>query len=156
MRKIANFADRITGFDLLQTRMVRVAATEKDIVGIASAFIEGTRDRKVFAFDAPMGAGKTTFIAEVCRQLGVADDSGSPTFSILNEYGAADGSPIYHFDFYRLDSPAEALDMGVEDYLYSGNLCLIEWPDRLGTLLPEDAVVVRITVGDDGSRRFEW
>ncbi len=99
-----------------------------------------------------MGAGKTTFIAEVCRQLGAADDSGSPTFSILNEYLAADGSPIYHFDFYRLESPQEALDLGAEDYLYSGHLCLLEWPDRIGTLLPEDAVDVEIVVNADGSR----
>lgn len=118
----------------------------------AEEFIQAMEGRTVFAFRGAMGAGKTTLIAEVCRLLGADDDSGSPTFSILNEYRAADGSPIYHFDFYRLESPAEALDIGAEDYLYSGHLCLIEWPDRIGSLLPEDAVEVSITVGDDGSR----
>lgn len=120
--------------------------------GAAAEFLRAIGGRTVFAFHGSMGAGKTTFIAEVCRQLGAADDSGSPTFSILNEYLAADGSPIYHFDFYRLESPQEALDLGAEDYLYSGHLCLLEWPDRIGTLLPEDAVDVEIVVNADGSR----
>jgi len=118
----------------------------------AEEFIRCLGDNRVFAFHGEMGAGKTTFIAEVCRRLGVDDDSGSPTFSILNEYRAADGSPVYHFDFYRLDSPQEALDMGAEDYLYSGNLCFIEWPDRIGSLLPPEAVDVDIRVNPDGSR----
>lgn len=112
--------------------------------------------RSVFAFYGEMGAGKTTFIAEVCRCLGVSDDSGSPTFSIVNEYRAADGSPIYHFDFYRLDSPAEALDMGADDYFYSGHLCLIEWPEKIGSLLPDDAVEVNIEVNPDGSRTLSF
>ncbi len=120
--------------------------------GAAAEFLGAIGGRTIFAFHGSMGAGKTTFIAEVCRQLGAADDSGSPTFSILNEYLAADGSPIYHFDFYRLESPQEALDLGAEDYLYSGHLCLLEWPDRIGTLLPEDAVDVEIVVNADGSR----
>lgn len=118
----------------------------------ARAFIDNMGDDRVFAFEGGMGAGKTTFIAEVCRQLGAADDSGSPTFAIVNEYVAADGKPVYHFDFYRLESPQEALDMGAEDYFYSGNLCLIEWPDRIGDLLPEDAVIVKIEETEDGSR----
>lgn len=118
----------------------------------AKAFIEAMGEDRIFAFEGGMGAGKTTFIAEVCRQLGADDDSGSPTFSIVNEYVAADGSPVYHFDFYRLDSPQEALDMGAEDYFYSGNLCLIEWPDRIGELLPEEAVIVKITETEDGRR----
>lgn len=120
----------------------------------AAAFIESLGDDRVFAFEGEMGAGKTTFISEVCRLLGATDDSGSPTFSIVNEYQGADGAPIYHFDFYRLESPEEALDMGAEDYFYSGNLCLIEWPDRLGTLLPEEAVTVRLTVEPDGRRKI--
>ena len=121
----------------------------------ARAFIEAIGEDRIFAFEGGMGAGKTTFIAEVCRQLGAADDSGSPTFSIVNEYVAADGSPVYHFDFYRLDSPQEALDLGAEDYFYSGNLCLIEWPDRIGDLLPEEAVVVKISETEDGRRKME-
>lgn len=118
----------------------------------ARAFIEAMGDDRIFAFEGGMGAGKTTFIAELCRQLGATDDSGSPTFSIVNEYVAADGSPVYHFDFYRLESPQEALDMGAEDYFYSGNLCLMEWPDRIGELLPEETVMVKITETEDGRR----
>ena len=128
----------------------------ENIASAAKTFIEAMGARRVFAFNGEMGAGKTTFIAEVCRQLGADDDSGSPTFSIVNEYRASDGSPIYHFDFYRLDSPAEALDMGAEDYFYSGHLCLIEWPDRIGNLLPEEAVEVDLIVMDDGSRLLRF
>lgn len=128
----------------------------ENIASAAKAFIEAMGARRVFAFNGEMGAGKTTFIAEVCRQLGADDDSGSPTFSIVNEYRAADGSPIYHFDFYRLDSPAEALDMSAEDYFYSGHLCLIEWPDRIGNLLPEEAVEVDLLVMPDGSRLLRF
>ncbi|MBD5356984.1 MAG: tRNA (adenosine(37)-N6)-threonylcarbamoyltransferase complex ATPase subunit type 1 TsaE [Bacteroides sp.] len=120
----------------------------------AHDFLEAMRDDRIFAFEGGMGAGKTTFIAEVCRQLGADDDSGSPTFSIVNEYVDAQGKPVYHFDFYRLDSPQEALDLGAEDYFYSGNLCLIEWPDRIGDLLPEEAVTVRIEETEDGRRKL--
>lgn len=122
----------------------------------AREFAASIGSRTVFAFYGEMGAGKTTFIAEVCRCLGVSDDSGSPTFSIVNEYRTADGSPIYHFDFYRLDSPAEALDMGADDYFYSGHLCLIEWPEKIGSLLPDDAVEVTIEVNPDGSRTLSF
>lgn len=118
----------------------------------ARRFLDAAGSRRIFSFDAPMGAGKTTFITAVCRELGVGDDVGSPTFSIINEYASEDGSPVYHFDFYRLDSPSEALDMGVEDYFYSGNYCFIEWPDRIDALLPEESVEVKIEVLPDGRR----
>lgn len=125
-----------------------------ELPGAARAFIEAMGSDRIFAFEGDMGAGKTTFIAEVCRQLGAADDSGSPTFSIVNEYVGADGCPVYHFDFYRLESPQEALDLGAEDYFYSGNLCLIEWPDRIGDLLPEETVTVSLSETDDGRRHI--
>lgn len=113
----------------------------------AGQFLKAVGDRRVFAFHAPMGTGKTTFIAALCRRLGVGDDSASPTFSILNEYSAGDGStPVYHFDFYRLEHPEEAYDIGVEDYFYSGNYCLIEWPDIVDALLPPDTLDVNISV----------
>ncbi len=123
-----------------------------DLPRAAEAFIAAMEGRKLFAFYGDMGAGKTTFITEVCRLLGADDDSGSPTFSIVNEYQGADGSPIYHFDFYRIDSPEEALDMGAEDYFYSGNLCLMEWPERVEAILPEETVKVTIAEQPDGSR----
>lgn len=118
----------------------------------ARTFLQHIGKNRVFAFLAPMGAGKTTFIAEVCRQLGVADIANSPSFSIINEYQAADGDLVYHFDFYRLNDENEAREIGAEDYFYSGNLCLIEWPERVEGILPEETVVVRIDVNEDGSR----
>lgn len=118
----------------------------------AEAFINAIGERSVFAFVAPMGAGKTTFIAEVCRRLGVGEIANSPSFSIINEYVDARGKKIYHFDFYRFESPQEAEEIGAEDYFYSGNLCLIEWPERVEPLLPPDTVVVNIAVGEDGER----
>lgn len=119
----------------------------------AREFLDATAGRTVFAFDAPMGSGKTTFIAEVCRCLGIEDTASSPSFSIINEYmPAGGGDPVYHFDFYRLESAAEAAEIGAEDYLYSGCLCLIEWPERVEEILPDDTVRVRIDVGADGSR----
>ena len=122
----------------------------------ASSFLKATGGKGIYLFEGEMGSGKTTFIAEICRQLGADDDFGSPTFSLVNEYVDASGHSIYHFDLYRLESPAEAFDMGVEDYFLSGELCLVEWPDRLGPLTPEDAVTVRITVNDDDSRTLSF
>ena len=118
----------------------------------ASRFIRDMGENRIFLFTGDMGAGKTTFIAEVCRQLGADDDFGSPTFSLVNEYADSSGNPIYHFDLYRIDSPQEVFEMGAEDYFLSGNLCLVEWPDRLGPLTPEDACNVIISENKDGSR----
>ena len=119
-------------------------------------FVDAIGDRRVVAFYGHMGAGKTTFIRSVCETLGVQEPVTSPTFAIVNEYAAKDGLKIFHFDFYRLRRIGEAYDIGFEDYLYSGHLCLIEWPELIEELLPEDTVVVHITIGDDGSRTFTW
>lgn len=121
---------------------------------VAREFIDSIGDDRVFLFDGEMGTGKTTFIAEVCRQLGADDDFGSPTFSLVNEYADSNGDPIYHFDLYRIENPQEALDMGIEEYFDSGELCLVEWPDRLGDLVPEEARTVSLFVEEDGSRRI--
>lgn len=111
-------------------------------------------DETVYAFYGEMGAGKTTFIRELCRVLGVEEDlANSPSFSIINEYRSdSTAELIYHFDLYRLDSVEEALEIGVEDYFDSGALCLLEWPERIEPLLPNDVVNVSITVNDDESR----
>ncbi len=107
----------------------------------------------IFAFDAPMGTGKTTFIKALCESLGVEDVINSPTFSIINEYrSASSGELIYHFDCYRLDKLDDALNLGVEDYLMSGALCLIEWPDILSEVLPRDTVEVSIREQEEGVR----
>ena len=117
----------------------------------AKAFVENIGDHTVFAFYGKMGAGKTTFIKAICEELGVEDVITSPTFAIVNEYTAQEG-PIYHFDFYRIKKLEEVYDMGFEDYFYSGSLCLIEWPELIEEVLPEDAVKVSITEKEDGSR----
>ncbi|SNC64070.1 tRNA threonylcarbamoyladenosine biosynthesis protein TsaE [Hymenobacter gelipurpurascens] len=100
----------------------------------------------IVCFEGEMGAGKTTFIKELCRSLGVADEVSSPTFSLVNEYRDAQNQPIYHFDFYRLDDPREAEGIGALEYFDSGYLCLIEWPSRIEALLPPDRLLITLTV----------
>lgn len=118
----------------------------------AKQFVAQMEDNTVFAFYGKMGAGKTTFIKAVCEYLGVEDVINSPTFAIVNEYRAASGELIYHFDFYRIKKLEEVYDMGYEDYFYSGALCFIEWPELVEELLPEDAVKVTIAENEDGTR----
>ena len=128
----------------------------KDIDRAAEEFLRKIGDRKLVAFFAPMGAGKTTFTTAICRALGVTDPVGSPTFAIVNEYMRADGEPMYHFDFYRINKLSEAMDIGLDDYLYSGCLCIMEWPENIEELLPEDTLRVDIRVNPDGSRTLSW
>ena len=109
-----------------------------------------------FAFHAPMGAGKTTFIKVVCEQLGVTDVITSPTFAIVNEYTDGTGRPIYHFDFYRIKRAEELADMGADEYFYSGSPCFMEWPELAGDSLPEETIPVCITVATDGTRIVEY
>lgn len=133
--------------------MPRISISDlSELPRAAEQFLQALGERKVVAFYAEMGTGKTTFTAALARALGVEDAVNSPTFAILNEYRDTTGAPIYHFDFYRLRSAAEAVDLGFEDYFYSGRLCLIEWPEIVEEILPEDCVRVRITTEADGSR----
>ncbi|MDD7273460.1 MAG: tRNA (adenosine(37)-N6)-threonylcarbamoyltransferase complex ATPase subunit type 1 TsaE [Prevotella sp.] len=118
----------------------------------AQQFIDNIGDRKVFAFYGKMGVGKTTFTKAICETLGVKDVITSPTFAIVNEYTDAHQQPIYHFDFYRIKRLEEVYDMGYEDYFYSGNLCLLEWPELIEDILPENAVKVTIEELPDGTR----
>lgn len=118
----------------------------------AKDFIKGMGDGKVFAFYGKMGAGKTTFIKALCEVLGVKDVITSPTFAIINEYTDGNDDPIYHFDFYRIKKLEEVYDMGYEDYFYSGNLCLLEWPELVEDVLPENVIKVTIEEQPDGSR----
>jgi tRNA threonylcarbamoyladenosine biosynthesis protein TsaE len=124
-----------------------------DINQAARKFIELMGEHRLFAFYGGMGAGKTTFIKALCQELGVADNVSSPTFAIVNEYGS-DIGPIYHFDFYRIKSPAEVMDLGFEDYAYSGHLCLMEWPELIEDLLPSNTVNVHIEETANGMRKL--
>ncbi|MEZ4720800.1 MAG: tRNA (adenosine(37)-N6)-threonylcarbamoyltransferase complex ATPase subunit type 1 TsaE [Flavobacteriales bacterium] len=110
------------------------------------------RDHQVFCFHGELGAGKTTFIKAICRDLGVKSDTSSPSFSIVNEYELADSSVLYHFDLYRLKNPVELMDIGWEDYLYSNHPILVEWPEMAEGLIPDDAVHLFIEAMQDGSR----
>ena len=130
--------------------------TTADLDAAARQFLELMGDETVYTCEGEMGAGKTTFINALCRALGVEEDpTGSPTFSIINEYRSdTTAELIYHFDLYRIESLEQAFDIGVEDYLDSGALCLIEWPDRIDDILPDDTVRVKIDVLPDGARRL--
>lgn len=126
----------------------------ENIKETAKKFIEQIGDNKVFAFNGKMGAGKTTFIKAICDVMGVQESVNSPTFSIVNEYEAADGQLIYHFDCYRINKIQEALDFGAEEYLYSGNLCFIEWAENIAPLLPDSLVNVNIEEMENGKRKI--
>lgn len=124
-----------------------------DIASAAQEFIKAIGDHRVFAFNGSMGAGKTTFISAICQTLGVTQQEiASPTFAIHNEYETQSGEMLHHFDLYRLNDISEVLDAGIEDYIDSGELCFIEWPEVASPLLPDDTVAVEITEQPDGSR----
>ncbi len=123
-----------------------------DLNHVAQLFIRNMGNNNVYAFYGDMGAGKTTFIKAICKALGVTESVTSPTFAIVNEYEKRDGSPVFHFDFYRIKNIEEAYDFGYEDYFYSGHLCFIEWPELIEPLLPENVVKVQIIVEDNGQR----
>ena len=128
----------------------------EDLDRAAGEFLQQIGESRLVAFYAPMGAGKTTFITALCKHLGVEDAVCSPTFTIVNEYLSATGDSVYHFDFYRITKPSEALEIGLEDYLYSGSLCLMEWPENVEDLLPEETLKVQISVRPDQSRCITW
>ena len=119
---------------------------------VAETVVEALDGRTVVAFDAPMGAGKTTLISRIAAYLGAQDDVTSPTFAIVNQYEGAERT-IYHFDMYRIERIEEALDFGCEEYFASGELCLVEWPEKIEALLPDDTMVVRIEILSDSERR---
>lgn len=117
--------------------------------------IIASNPKKIILFNGEMGVGKTTLIKQLCKSLGVQDATSSPTFSLVNEYYTSDNQIIYHFDFYRLNKETEALDMGVDDYLYSGNWCFIEWSEKIASLIPEEHSTVTIKVSEEGKRILE-
>ena len=127
-----------------------------DLERAAREFLVEIGDNRLVAFFAPMGSGKTTFTTAVCKVLGVTDPVGSPTFSIVNEYMTASGDPMFHFDFYRINKLSEAIDIGLYDYLDSGCLCMMEWPENIEELLPEETLRITMTVNPDQTRTLCW
>ena len=132
----------------------------KDLASIDDAareFLSLIDDHRIIALYGEMGAGKTTFTTALCRVLGVREDAvSSPTFAIVNEYRTLEGKPLFHFDFYRIEKLEEALDIGFYDYIDSGCLCIMEWPENIDGLLPEDTLKVTIKVNSDLSRAISW
>ncbi|WP_258098968.1 tRNA (adenosine(37)-N6)-threonylcarbamoyltransferase complex ATPase subunit type 1 TsaE [Marinoscillum pacificum] len=127
---------------------------ESELEQVASELVPMLSDYEIVCFQGEMGAGKTTFIKVICDALGVQDSMSSPTFSIVNEYRNEEDEPIYHFDFYRVEKLQEAYDIGVEEYFYSGDLCLIEWPDMIKELIPEKHLEISIKLVGDNSREI--
>ena len=128
--------------------------TLKELPQIAQSIIAQAR-HKIVLFYGAMGAGKTTLIKEVVKQLGISDTVSSPTFSLINEYRSNSGTPVYHFDFYRIEKEEEAMDIGVEEYFDSGHWCLIEWPEKVENLLPLMTVSITITIDADQMRTIQ-
>jgi len=136
--------------------MQQITANEQQLSEVAKAILKAYPRERVFGFYGEMGTGKTTLIKEICRELGVQDITSSPTFAIVNEYWTEDGSPLYHFDFYRIDEPADASRIGFEEYLYSGNYCFIEWTEKVEEILQGDFIPIHIQRVDDQTRLFSF
>jgi len=132
----------------------QIAKNIKQLPSIATEILKAFKDEKVFTFYGEMGSGKTTFIKEICKQLGVNETITSPTFALINEYLGKEEQTIYHFDFYRIETQEEAYDFGYEEYFYSNNCCLIEWPELIENLLPESYVKITITEKENMDRIF--
>ena len=127
-----------------------------ELSGVSEKIISLAGDQRIIAFYGKMGAGKTTFIKEICRELGIEQNVSSPTFALVNEYRSKDGVIVYHFDFYRIKSEAEAMDIGCEEYFYSGQYCLVEWPEKVLNLLPKDIVHILIETGEREQRQITF
>lgn len=146
--------EKIHNFGVLYHSVMRkiVINGVGDLDRAAREFLRLTDGVRIYAFYGSMGAGKTTFISALCRVLGVGDEVASPTFTIVNEYRAGNGRAVYHFDFYRIERLQEVLDIGYEEYVDSDGLCLMEWPEKIEPILPEDTLRVHIAEQPDGSR----
>jgi len=129
-----------------------VEADESMLEEVAADFLRRASGFQVWLLRGEMGAGKTTFVKALCRQLGVRDEMSSPSFSIVNEYADGEGKPVYHFDFYRVRSEIEASDIGTEDYFYSGSYCFVEWSEKIPGLIPARHAEVQLSVKDPRTR----
>lgn len=126
-----------------------------EIQEVAKKIIQTNQLKKVITFHASMGVGKTTLIKAIVRELGVKDNTSSPTFSLINEYRTKTGDPIYHFDLYRLNNEEEGYDMGLDEYFYSDNWCFIEWPDKTPNLIPINHAKIQIEITENGKRKLQ-
>lgn len=134
-----------------------IALLEKnisDLQEVVDTLLELSGGMKIWIFTGDLGAGKTTLIKEICKQLGVEGLVSSPSFSIINEYQSYQGEEIYHFDFYRLNDESEAIQIGVEEYFYSGNLCLVEWPEKASSFIPDEYVHIKVEPGSNNTRNY--
>lgn len=133
---------------------MEVTYSENDLSKVAEDLLDAFGHLDVWIFHGEMGTGKTTLIKQLCTQLGVADDMSSPTFSIVNEYLTKDESEVYHFDFYRMESTNEAINIGIEDYFFSGSKCFAEWPEIIKPFLPDKYLEISIKLVGDNSRHL--
>ncbi len=132
---------------------MEIVFTIDELESVAQQII-AQQPAKVILFHGEMGVGKTTLIKQLCKTLGVTEATSSPTFSLVNEYETITNQIVYHFDFYRLKNEMEALDMGADDYFYSGNWCFIEWAEKIPNLIPEEHAIITIELVDDGKRHL--
>ena len=128
----------------------------EDLAQISNQVIKAAYGRNIWIFEGEMGAGKTTLIKAICKELGVLGHNQSPTFSIVNQYLSSAGETIYHFDFYRLKNETEALDFGIEEYFDSGNICMLEWAEKVESLLPDNCFKIKISLTDNLERNIEF
>lgn len=127
-----------------------------NLPAVAKSLLDNLGETTVVAFDGQMGAGKTTFIQNILRAMGIENTHGSPTYSLVNEYKSPFYGSVFHFDLYRLNSEEEAFDIGIEEMIYGGGICFIEWPDKVLHLLPENTLFVKIRLNEDLNRVFSW
>ena len=132
-----------------------IIVDKSELESLANELISFGNDSKIWAFYGEMGAGKTTFIREICRRFGVKENVSSPTFSLINEYSDKLGNPIFHFDFFRIENEKEAINIGCEEYFESGSLCMIEWPEKILNLLPHPHIKIHISV-EETKRRITF
>jgi tRNA threonylcarbamoyladenosine biosynthesis protein TsaE len=126
-----------------------VIDSQDELPDVAAQIVERLAEQPVAAFYGHMGAGKTTLIKEIAAQLGVEEVVTSPTFALVNQYITRNGDPVYHFDFYRIDRIEEAFDLGYEEYFYSGNICLVEWPEKIEELMPYEVLRIHIATSEN-------
>lgn len=132
--------------------MLTISYRLDQIQTAAAQLLTYAGEQRIWVFQGQMGAGKTTLIKALCREVGVLDQVSSPTFGIVNEYETSAGKKIYHFDFYRLEDPMEALDIGIEEYFYGGDYCWMEWAENIGSFLPDEFLLIKIVLDSDLDR----